>query len=93
MANKLPAVLDALLPAALVAILAGTCIAAADYIAVIAIERFLEQWAWLPPGWGALHGPALAVAAVLLAAPVTGFIAWWMYRRARAAQAQEGEPR
>lgn len=92
MARKLHAVLDALVPAALVATVAGVCIAAADYIALISAERILERLAWLPPGWGEAHERGLAIAAVLLAAPVIGFVARWMYRSARASRLQDGEP-
>ena len=92
MAGKLNAVLDALVPAALVATIGGTCIAAADYVALISVERFLERWAWLPPGWGESHERVLVMAAVLIAVPVMGFIAWWMYRTARESQREQGEP-
>ena len=91
MARKLHAVLDALVPAALVATVAGACIAAADYIALISVERIFERLAWLPPGWGDAHERGLAIAAVLLAVPAIGFIARWMYRSARESQLQDGE--
>jgi uncharacterized membrane protein YozB (DUF420 family) len=91
MDKKFSAVLDALIPAALVATVTWACLAAADYIALLSIEHLLERWAWLPQGWGDAHERALAVAAALIAVPVIAFVARWMYRSARASQTQAGE--
>lgn len=91
MSKKLGAVLDALIPATLVATIAWTCLAAADYIALLSAEHTLEGWALLPPGWGDAHERGLVTAAVFVAVPVIALIARAIYRSARASQVASGE--
>ena len=90
MKQKIYAVLDALIPAALVATIAWTCLAAVDYFALSWAEHMVEGWGLLAPGWGAAHVRGLAMAGVLSVVPVVALIARAIYRSARASQAASG---
>jgi len=90
MNRKLDNVLDAALPAALVATIAGTCFSGADYIVLMTLEDFAESLGFLPPGWEDAHAAAIRAAVAVMTALVAGFVGWWMYRTARTAREDRG---
>jgi hypothetical protein len=82
-------VLDAALPAAFVATIAGTCFAGADYVALLSIEDFAESLGLLRTGWEDARGAAIGIAVAAMTVPVTVFVGWLMYRTARKARADQ----
>ena len=83
MNRKLDSVTDALAAAGLVAFICGVCVAAGDYLVLVAGERLLERLSVLPAGWGEAHLGALGLFAGGFALLPAGFVFWWMYRAAR----------
>ncbi|MPY71042.1 MAG: hypothetical protein GEU92_13245 [Alphaproteobacteria bacterium] len=90
MNRKLDAITDALAAAGLAAFICGVCVAAGDYLVLVAGERLLERWSVLPAGWGEAHMAALGLVAGGFALLPAGAVFWWMYRSARR-RARDGD--
>ena len=89
MTTKFSDVVDAAIPAAFVATIAGTCFAGADYIALLSAEHFMEVRGWLASDWDATHATTIYGAVALMTMIVAGIIAWRMYAMARAARLEQ----
>lgn len=77
-------IVDALASIGLIALVTGVFAAAGDYMAFIGGARLLETLSVLPAGWDAAHRTQIGVAAILIALLPAGYLAWRLFRSAKA---------
>jgi hypothetical protein len=85
------ALANALAATALMLVVAGVAVLAADYLLVLGAERLLEVAGVLPAGWRQAHPRATLAAAGVTGLPLVLWLGWWSFRRALAGERGLGD--